>query len=324
MVVLTIQKIINMIEVIKFNFSKKQEWDSFVDNSKNGTFLFKRDFMDYHSDRFEDFSLMIYRKGKLISCFPANIIGNEIHSHQGLTYGGFVFDSKMKLSIAEEVLEAVIEFYKKNNISILFIKKIPAIYHKEASNEMDYWFWRNDSEIYRRDTTFTVDLTRPTSLSTRKKRNIKKAKSNNYYIKESDDFTDYWNEVLEPNLWNKYNTKPVHSLEEMNKLKLLFSNNIKQLNVYGDNGIVAGSTLFIKGHTIHSQYISSTDEGANSGALDFLFSSLIESFKLEGFSFFDFGISNEDGGKKLNYTLAEYKEGFGAKTYIHEFYKLTI
>ena len=313
-----------MIEVLKYSSYKKQEWDSFVDNSKNGTFLLKRDFMDYHSDKFVDSSLMIYRKGKLVSCFPANIVGDKVYSHQGLSYGGFVFNDKMRIAIAEEVLDVVKIYFKEMGVLLLFIKQIPSFYHKHPSNEMDYWFWRNDSEIYRRDTTFTVDLTRPTSLSTRKKRNIKKAKSNNYYIKESDDFTDYWNEVLEPNLWNKYNTKPVHSVEEINKLKLLFSNNIKQLNVYGDNGIVAGSTLFIKGNTVHSQYISSTDEGANNGALDFLFSSLIERFKLEGFSFFDFGISNENDGRELNYSLSEYKEGFGAEIYIHDFYRIQI
>jgi len=313
-----------MLEVVKYSFEKKQEWNSFIEKSKNGTFLFNRDFMEYHSDRFEDFSLMIYRNNKLISCFPANIVGREIYSHQGLTYGGFVFDSKMRIAIAEEVLEKVIKFYKKNDISTLFIKQIPVIYHKAASNEMDYWLWRKGAEVHRKDTTFAVDLKKDIILSKRKKRNIKKALGNNYKIKEDVSFANYWMQVLEPNLKKKYNTKPVHSLEEIKFLKTLFPNNIKQFNVYSNEEIVAGTTLFVTDKVVHSQYISSTKEGAQNGALDFLFSNLIEKYKLEGFNRFDFGISNEYEGKELNYTLAEYKEGFGARTYIHEFYKLMI
>ena len=42
--------------------------------SKNGTFLFLRAYMDYHSDRFHDHSLMFHNeKGKLIAVLPANI-----------------------------------------------------------------------------------------------------------------------------------------------------------------------------------------------------------------------------------------------------------
>jgi hypothetical protein len=38
--------------------------------------------------------------------------------------------------------------------------------------------------------------------------------------------------------------------------------------------------------------------------------------------FFDFGISNEAGGKKLNNGLSYWKESFGAGTIIHDFYEV--
>ena len=53
--------------------SQKQVWDEFVGGSKNGTFLFFRDYMDYHRDRFEDHSLLIWEdNGRLIALLPAN------------------------------------------------------------------------------------------------------------------------------------------------------------------------------------------------------------------------------------------------------------
>lgn len=36
-------------------------WDTFVKASRNGTFLHERSYMDYHSDRFDDYSLMCYQ-----------------------------------------------------------------------------------------------------------------------------------------------------------------------------------------------------------------------------------------------------------------------
>ena len=50
-----------MIEIQQYKPDCIQVWNQYVHNSKNGTFLFDRNYMDYHSERFQDFSLMIYR-----------------------------------------------------------------------------------------------------------------------------------------------------------------------------------------------------------------------------------------------------------------------
>ena len=46
------------IDIVKYNHNMKAEWDAFVKTSKNGTFLFMRDYMEYHNDRFIDYSLL--------------------------------------------------------------------------------------------------------------------------------------------------------------------------------------------------------------------------------------------------------------------------
>ena len=53
-----------MIKVERYTQNNKVTWDSFIRSSKNHSFLFFRDFMDYHSDRFIDYSLMIYDEKK--------------------------------------------------------------------------------------------------------------------------------------------------------------------------------------------------------------------------------------------------------------------
>ena len=77
-----------MVEIARYTPDKAAEWDDFVGKSKNATFLFHRGYMDYHADRFADFSLMFYYKGRLCALLPANDDGNgSLCSHRGLTYG---------------------------------------------------------------------------------------------------------------------------------------------------------------------------------------------------------------------------------------------
>ena len=82
------------IEIQQYIPALRPEWDCFIANSRNGTFLFFRNYMDYHSDRFIDNSLLFRYKGKLIAVLPANREGDVLWSHQGLTYGGLVLSSK--------------------------------------------------------------------------------------------------------------------------------------------------------------------------------------------------------------------------------------
>ena len=79
-----------MYKVELYTPERKKEWNIFIENAKNSTFLFDRNYMDYHADRFQDFSLMIYRKNKLYALLPANKKNDVLYSHQGLTYGGLI------------------------------------------------------------------------------------------------------------------------------------------------------------------------------------------------------------------------------------------
>src|ERR1700691_865424 len=75
--------------VERYTPDRKNEWDAFVSGAKSSTFLFYRDYMDYHQDRFTDHSLMVFRDGELAGLLPANLNAKgTLISHEGLTYGG--------------------------------------------------------------------------------------------------------------------------------------------------------------------------------------------------------------------------------------------
>ena len=106
-----------------------QAWNAFISSAKNATFLFHRDFMEYHSDRFQDYSMMVFEEGKLVSVIPANKVENTVFSHQGLTYGGFVFGESLSIDEINNIVTVVLEFLKNNEVEEFVIKEIISIYN---------------------------------------------------------------------------------------------------------------------------------------------------------------------------------------------------
>ncbi|RZJ53760.1 MAG: GNAT family N-acetyltransferase [Flavobacterium sp.] len=296
-------------------------WNDFIGQAKNATFLFHRDFMEYHKDRFDDFSLLVFDNKKLIAVLPANKNENSVYSHQGLTYGSLIYNDQTKLSSVIEIFQAVLFYLHENKIEKLHFKTLPSIYNIKPAEEILYSLFLAEAKLIRRDSLSVIDLSQENSVSKIRKRNLKKAVSNQLIIKEEDNFESFWNEILIPNLDKKHNAKPVHSIEEINLLKSLFPKNIHQFNVYSKDKIVAGTTVFETETTAHCQYISKFENEDNLGSLDFLFQYLIEE-RFTKKRFFDFGISNENQGKKLNEGLSYWKESFGASTIIHDFYEV--
>ena len=297
-------------------------WNEFVSKAKNATFLFHRDFIEYHQDRFEDFSLLVFEKDKLVSILPANRIEEAVFSHQGLTYGGFIFDDKIVLSETIEVVKKTLSFLNENGIVTLNLKLIPSIYHKLPSNEIDCILFLLEAKLYRRDSIAIVDLEHKLPISRIRKRGIEKGIKNNLLVKEVDTFDEFWNEILIPNLQSKYNANPVHSLEEITYLKSTFPGLIKQYNVYQKTKIVAGITVFEKDNVVHPQYVSGNEEINNElGSLDFLYNHLMSKV-YPNKKYFDFGPSSENQGKNLNESLHYFKESFGARTINQDFYEV--
>ena len=296
-------------------------WNTFINEAKNATFLFHRDFMEYHKDRFDDFSLLIFDKEKLVAVLPANRVGDIIFSHQGLTYGGLIYSDKLKLGTVLAIFQAVLKFLNQIDINTINIKTIPAIYHTKPAEELLYALFLVEAKLYRRDTLAVIDLTKKIALSKGRLEGVNKGINHGLLVKEEVNFSLFWNQILIPNLALKHQEKPVHSLTEINDLQAKFPKNIRQFNVYYNNEIVGGTTIFESNQVAHAQYISADERKNELGSLDYLYYYLLTEI-FEDKKFFDFGISNENQGKNLNNGLCFWKESFGASTIVHDFYEV--
>lgn len=312
-----------MVEIKLYTSEMSNEWNRFVDDSKNATFLHRREYMDYHSDRFQDCSLMAYSKGKLIAILPANRVENTLYSHQGLTYGGWLIPIK-HFSIINmlEVFDAMKSFLKSIDITELIYKAIPHIYHTYPAEEDLYAIFLHGGELIETQISTTIEIENSYSFNSNSLRAITKAKNHNITVSESYDFKTYW-DILSNVLKLKHDTKPVHSLEEIEMLAERFPNNIKLYTASQDNKMLAGVVIYESSTVAHAQYIASADEGRNKGALALLFSHLIENVYADK-KYFDFGTSNEDHGRYLNEGLVMQKTGFGGRAIVHNIYKITL
>jgi hypothetical protein len=309
-----------MITVKRYSDSLKSTWDRFIDDSKNGTFLFRRDFMGYHRDRFDDHSLLFFLDSNLVGVLPANQKDGCLHSHGGLTYGGIISGKQMTTPVMLALFGEMTAYLKSQGFRKLFYKAVPVIYHKGPAGEDLYALFVNGARLWRRDVSTTIDLAGPAEFQERRVRQLKKARTAGLIFKELQDFSDFW-VILEENLQVRYGIKPVHTLTEIQKLKMEFPQNLRLFGVFKGHEMQAGVLIFESDRVAHAQYIAGSSSGKELGALDLTFYELIQLYR-ETKRYFDFGVSTEKDGTLLNEGLISQKEGFGGRAIVHDFYEI--
>lgn len=311
------------MKIIRYTEDKKVEWDRFVDQSKNGTFLLKRGYMDYHADRFQDCSFLFYNDDdELVALLPANRKDDVLYSHQGLTYGGFMMSLKTRAHKPMLWFEALTEELKKESIKKLVYKPVPHIYHRYPAEEDLYALFRMGATLSVRNLATVIDMQHPIAAS-RMKRARKRARKGRLTVRECDDVNLFW-EIIERDRMERHQVHPVHRASELELLKKNFPENIRFFIVCQDEtDILAGGVIFHTGQVLHLQYAAATEYGKEIYATDVLYDELIHHIFPEA-AYFDFGTSNERQGTFLNVGMTEHKEEFGGRSVVYDTYEIEI
>ena len=313
-----------MFEITRYTADRKEEWDGFVKTSKNGTFLLDRNYMDYHSTRFEDHSLMFYRDGRLYAMLPANVKDGVLYSHQGLTYGGLVMHEDASAANIATLFGELNALLKDEGISKVVYKPTPWIYHLLPSEEDLYALFKVcKARVSARDISSTIIFDNRIKWHRDRRYGVNKARNNGVSVRKSDDLAAFWH-VLDLNLGNKYGVKPVHTVEEMTLLKSRFPDNILLYVAEKDGETLGGTVLYVTNQVIHAQYISASPEGKRLRVIDAIYEVILNHDFADFRLYFDFGKSTEDLGTYLNENLIYQKEGFGARGVCYDTYEWDI
>lgn len=313
----------------------KPLWDSAARRARQSSFLFQRDFMDYHRDRFEDVSLIVLDShDNPVALLPANVCHTRrtrVESHGGLTYGGLLLLPSATTADTLAILNACLYHYSERGFTELLYKPVPHIYHAYPAEEDLYALFRLNAKLCSRAVSSVIDLRVPYPFSTLRKRKAKKADSMKKLVfsDNGEHLDSYWN-VLEQVLARRHHTKPVHTAQEMRLLMERFPQEIRLFTALANEGgsqhVVAGCVVFLTSKVVHVQYIAASDEACRTGALDWLFQQVTGICQSNAAQrpWLDFGISTEQGGTLLNEGLIFQKEGFGARAICYDAYEINM
>jgi hypothetical protein len=311
-----------LVSVRPYDRRNAAAWNGFVAASKNGTFLFDRNYMDYHADRFADHSLVVRHGSDVVALLPAHRDGDAVHSHNGLSYGGFVVSDSMTTPTMMEVFDACCAFLRSEGVTSLTYKTVPHIYHRQPAEEDRYALFRADAVLYRRDLLSTIDMDRRLPVQTRRRRGAAKADRAGVGIAESTEWAPYWT-LLTAHLEQRYGVRPVHNFDEIMRLHRHFPQNIRLFTAAHSDELVGGVVIYETERVAHLQYAATSADGLALGCLDRLFFHLLD-VVFAGKRWFDFGNSTERQGRYLNSGLIIQKEGFGGRAVAHDFYRMPL
>ncbi len=308
------------MKIRRYNDSNYDSWEAFVKSSNNGTLFHSRQFLNYHPEnRFQDYSLMLYKKDQLQSVFPAVSVLEKnkrmLISHPGASVGSLVLPENLSISRAIEIAKALVDFSKDRSFDGVRITIPPILYQKRMSNYMDYALIRHGFRYTKREITSILFLENDLNKNIKKfrpshLRAVKKAKDSGVVVRQTQDFATFY-KILHKNLSIRHNVAPTHTLNELLDLKNRIPDKINLFGAYLDNEMLAGVINFrINKNVILAFYISHLEDYQKLRPVNLLFYSIFDWAINEGVKVYDFGTFTVNEIPNLG--LGRFKENFGA------------
>jgi hypothetical protein len=308
--------------VVRYRDEMKESWNSFIAEAKNGNFLFIRDYMEYHRDRFDDHSLLFVRDGRTIACLPAHRVDDVLSSHQGLTFGGLVMHETVRLSDVETIVRSLLDNMKANGFRTLYYRPMPHPYHRLPAGEDIFVLAGLGARIIEPKATSVVPAGMPALFSGNRRYDVKRFLREGLAVKRSFDFSRFMS-LCESYLLRRRGIRPVHTGEELERLANRFPDNIALYVVEHGSEMAGGLVIYLNATCTRSQYLAQSASGQKLGVMSTIYDHVLNKVLTKG-TMFDFGHSTDPATGSHDKQLHMYKESFGARTILISSYQLSI
>ena len=308
------------ITIHKYCSDNKQEWETFVSNSNNGTMFHLQKFLDYHTiGKFDFTNYIIKYKDKIVAVLPgAYKENNTIYwSPVGSSYGSFVTND-IPFELALNIVDAMLYFFKQQGTKELFLIPPPLIYNTIFNQHIEYamLYRKFDFEYHYISHALELSNNFRQKYQKRAATMIRKLKRNNeLQIIENKDYINFY-PILVKNK-QKHNATPTHSLNDLIKLEQLVPERLKLFMAYYKGIPVGGHLLFIANKNVSLCFYNAMDSNydyLNIGY--FLVDYAIEWSVKNGFKWYDIGVSQDTSSENPmtpSLSLIYFKEKFGAR-----------
>lgn len=315
------------MRILPYQEADAEEWNAFIRKAKNGHFFFHRDFLAYHKDRFEDASYLIRSpKDELIAVLVANRDGHTLHAHQGLSFGGMVWQQGLHLKHFFAIWDKLLDTLWAAGVRQCVYRMSPAYQTAASCDELTLAFSFLGARKLKTELSSVCRLPAKTSnFSARKRRSLRRSAHRRLVLKKLPDWKAFA-PLLIACLGERHGVSPVHTEAEMHELMRAFPEEIEVYGALQAEELLAGATLFHNQNTrtTHVQYLASSAKGRKLAATDFLIAQLLERADHEGRKYFSFGVSSESDGAEVNAGLLHWKEKWGAELFAHETYLIDL
>ena len=308
-------------QVVKFDESKFERWNKFIDKSINGTIFHRLDFLQYHGEKFanEEHHLLILKGSELVAVMPmAVFLENGVkvaRSPYGGSFGGLVVQRFFGLSDVVSIFSAIKEYLADLKMQRLYITNGPSIYNDVNDESLTFGLLCIGAQLHETDLFNVVALPQNSellwsSLQGRARTAIRKSKED-FTLFENVSVEDYYPILLEDK--ERLGAKPTHTEDELTYLKETFPELLMMdIAQHNETGARAANCYFNNKKDVHSSFYMSQENAAlRLNGTNILVYHAMERAVLNGCKWFDFGGSTF-GFKVDNPGVAKFKESFGA------------
>lgn len=228
----------------------------------------------------------------------------------------------MTAALALDVFRSMLDHCKADGFGALLYKPVPHFYHRQPAEEDLQALFLCGAQIWRSDLSSTISLQNLLGFAKSKRAGVKAAAKAGIQVTESGSFSNF-SRMLAQTLANRHGVTPTHSQAELELLAERFPKEIRLFEARRQGDICAGILVFDCGPAVHAQYIASTQEGRDLGAIDAIVFHLVTEIFSDR-NWFDFGISTVSHGRELNVGLSRQKEMYGARTTVYQQYLVAL
>lgn len=307
------------ISLIPYTHNWYERWNSFIDNSNEGTIFHRLDFLDYHGERFKQQEHhLIWLKGQsLFAVMPMAVClekGQRLaFSPYGGSYGGPVFSKPLNYADSKLVVKSLIDYLVKLNVISCKLTLPTLCCYAQYSETfrlalLEYGFLCINREI---TSAVCIDINTPVSeqMTSRARNMARKASKGGVTIVCRGDVDDFW-KVMDKT-FQKHNACPTHTLSEFRWLCNKFPECVYVDVAYFEKKPIAGIGFFVINQRVNSTFYLCQDiEFQSLQAQSLLIYNSICNLRDSNFIWLDFGTSSYNMQGRQN--LFFFKESFGS------------
>lgn len=311
------------IAVVKYSEEYRAQWEEFVAQSHQGTLFHTRAFLAYHPpERFQDESLLFFKEEKLLAVLPAARRAQDdarvLHSHPGASFGGFVAQENLSLSLAEQIVAAFLAYCESNGHTRAQMTLAPHLYSARPNQHFEYLLYRRGFRYAKREmTSMIAPESALDSWPRETRRNVRRAEKRGVTIRESEEWEIFF-ALLEHHMWQRHQVRPTHTLEELLRLRALCPERLRLFAAHVGQEMIAGMLLFLCNAraALAFYYVSRREGFEHYHGFHALFAEVLQWCARQGFRYLDFGTYTLDS--QPNFGLADFKESFGGQGFLRD------